>query len=209
MWHTLVWTDGHGGFVRLHLEAGIRSVRVSVPYGKAVVFCAYPLGELNPWGGVLHPLGRDGRVVLTLREGGVARLLQSLSGTAPEPISRLVYPNLRALLDEMLGDDWSCVDYTRLGTAILNGSLERGSIRSLEPFPVVLEDLPTGRWVSEERDDLSFWFDRGSMSVQRLSLFPGLHRFLNRESHMELHILVDTETEQVFVSMREPHMELL
>jgi hypothetical protein len=102
MWYTLVWTDGKGGFQRLHKAAGSRSVRIPVPRGASIVFCAYPLGELEPLGGVFHPLSSNGRLVLTQREGCIAELLQMLSKSLAGPINFLNYPVLFSMLDDTL-----------------------------------------------------------------------------------------------------------
>lgn len=208
MWHTLVWTDGKGGFQRLHLDAGTRTVRIPVPRGRSIVFCAYPLGELEPWGGVFHPLSPQNRLLLTPREGSVARLLQTLSKTSHGPINHLNYPVLSALLENGLGDDFRMLDSNRLGKDILNGSLSERSIQRIPPLEASLTNLPTGFWISADRRTDSFWFDSETSSV-KLSLPGGLHRFLNREACLELRILVDENSLRIFQYIREPPLFLL
>lgn len=208
MWYTLVWTDGKGGFQRLHLDAGTRSVSIPVPRGMDVVFCAYPLGELEPFGGVFHPLYAESRMTLTQREGCIAKLLQTLSKTAAGPINCLNYPMLLSLLDDILGDDFRTVDVNRLGKDILNGVLSRQSIRRIPPLKAALTNLPSGLWVSADLKTESFWLDSETVAVE-LSLPEGLHRFLNRELSLELRLLVDGSSGRIFQYVREPPSFLL
>ena len=208
MWYTLVWTDGKGGFQRLHMDAGSRSVRIPVPRGASIVFCAYPLGELEPLGGVFHPLSSNGRLVLTQREGCIAELLQMLSKSLAGPINFLNYPVLFSMLDDILGDDFRTVDGNRLGKDILNGTFSRRSIHRIPPLKATLTNLPAGLWVSADRKTESFWSDAETTSLE-ISLPDGLHRFLNRESRLELRVVVDGNSDRIFQYIREPPAFLL
>lgn len=192
----------------MHLDAGTRSVRIPVPRGVSIVFCAYPLGELEPFGGVFHPLHPENRLVLTQREGCVAKLLQTLSKNAAGPINYLNYPVLFSLLNDILGDDFRTVDVTRLGKDILNGVLSRQSVRSIPPLKATLTNLPSGLWVSADWKTESFWFDSETSAIE-FPLPEGLHRFLNRESRLELRLLVDGNSGRIFQYVREPPSVLL
>lgn len=208
MWYTLVWTDGSGGFQRLHMEAGIRTAEIPIPRGRSIVFCAYPLGELEPLGGVFSPLSSSSHVVLTQQEGSLAKLLQLLYQTAPQPIGRINYPVLIDMMHDNLGDDLRFVDGNRLGKDILNGTLSEDSIKRIPGSEVSLTNLPTGKWVAASPMDESFWYDFDTDRVN-LSLPGGTHRFLNREAGLELRVVIDEYSDRQFQYIRQPPAFLL
>ncbi len=199
-WHTLVWTDGNGGLEKLHLNANQRVVTVEVPWGKTIVFGAFPLGYLEPMGGVLSHIAPADTITLSQQDGHLCSLLLNLSVTAPNLVSRLNVPRMLQSIAE-LADDSRYLDENRLAHDIVNGSLSNSSYVLLMGLEVEPGAIPEGVWISNDQRIPSMWVDPYE-DPPKLFLPGGMHRFLNRSMGLEMRIMVDAQERKAYRTIR-------
>ncbi|WP_320129038.1 hypothetical protein [uncultured Sphaerochaeta sp.] len=203
LWYTLRWTAGDGTFGTLHIPQGIRKVRISVPRGKTLCACAYPLGCYHPLGGALIP-SENGPLVLVQEEGTICELLLSISKTGPEAVSQVNYPRVLQLIKNKT-DDLELINPTLLAKDLLNGELSSSSLEIKQRVSVFIEDIPPGYWIAERKNDGAFWSQFGDGGVGLL-VSDGLHCFLNREDGLLLKVFADDSSLSFFTSIHEaPH----
>ncbi len=187
LWYTLVWHE-NGTLFRRHVVYG-ESPEISIPLGKTVVFCAYPLGELSPYANAWTPAEESGTLLLTQKYGALGDLcLRLVQGDAPV-IEALDFPALgRYLLSRT--EDLRLLDMDRLALDMLNGSLGEDSVHLVEKIEVPLEGVPSGRWVGDVPQDGAFWVGAHEGAV-RIQLSPGYHHYLCAGRQLEAVVVVE------------------
>lgn len=198
MWYTLVWNDGNS--LRKLMVSGHTEPIISIPLGKTTIVCAFPLGELFPSAGAWTPHSGGPRIVLTQREGALGELLLSLVNGDAAVIESLDYHALVRAANAACGD-MRKLALEVLACDLLNGSLSEDSFVLEEDREVVLDTLPSGRWVSERREDGEFWTGMG-LPVPHVRLSPGKYRYLCASRHTELVIVVEDNEDEVFIGLR-------
>ena len=200
VYHRLRFPDvDKAGTVReMIVPAGVRAVYVELPRELILPVSARAFGRTKAVGAVLNPQEHRGGVMirwveLSHRAGAAAELLLDIW---PQ-YRRLRTLNVPAMLDAMVetggGDPWTC-DMERIKHAILTGTLNRLSIRTLPRFDFVLS-LPAEDWVAEsplwggavrvlaERD--------GRFDIRFEGVVPGDHRFFSPRMGLELFVQID------------------
>lgn len=185
MWHTLVYTTESGELERVHLNVRQKQITVQVRRDCLTVFCAYPLSELQPFGGFWYP-GCGRQIELNQRQGQLAELLVDAYAFNTDAVQQLNGAYLKQLSDL----SW-CLDPVQLELDLLHGELDLERLMLFEKLDVVLQNIPAGYWVSERLNVPSFSFLWDS-SVS-LVLEGGLHRWWNAERNLCLTVYVDLE----------------
>ena len=189
-WYTLVY-QGTDGLEMVNLPIGTRRARVAVPRLGTVVFAAYPLGAGIPM--VAHCLSEKQRksIVLSADLGPLCDSLLHIAKTWPLPVTHVNVSRLAARVREIAPDGMG-VDWNRLATDIVSGTLGRDSVTKLGGRALVLGDVPGGRWVCEAGSFGSLTiFDGEEVSLD--SVPPGVLRFVNLARKMELRLMVSEE----------------
>ena len=160
MWYSLSYYDGES-IKSVTLGTQTRSITLPVRNGKTCVFAAYPLGSLDPMGGVYTP-GKSSEVSLSFKEGRIADLLLDV---------------------KHITDDF---DEDRLYQAFLDGTLSSSSVTKSKYFDVAVDNIPDGRYIGEMDWDPVFDYEHGKDIT--LSLIPGIHRFYNMQRKL-VHVI--------------------
>ncbi len=185
LWYTLKWT--YGKSIRsLYVSPDERKVSICVPAGETVLVAAYPLGEMNPFGGAVTPLDPSGDLVLSQNDGSVVGELLDVDRVVT---MRLNYRALSSVMGNK-ADDLRLVEKVSLLRDLQNGELTAASIKPTALFGVDSFSMPNGLWVSEYFRDSSLVVTDG-MSGD-LQLPEGVFRYLNVEMGRELVIVVDS-----------------
>lgn len=185
LWYTLRWTDSSG--VRsLYVGPEQRSVSLDVPVGETVIVSAYPLGELNPFGGAVCPTDETGTLVLSQNEGVFANELLSLDREVTREL------NYGLIIDNMLK---KCDDLRQIGKVsvirdIQNRQLHDASIKPVSLFGIEPFAVPDGIWTSEFMRDPDLVVTDGTAGP--LELPEGVFRYLNTELDRVLVLIVDS-----------------
>ncbi len=160
---------------------------ISIRKGTAVPVALYPNGTLKPSGGIF-PLDLSGRstLVLSAEEGFLADILLQLHKENSR-IESVNIPRLRKIIAEKCGGDPWVLDGDILKTALLLGSLSVYKIKKKEVLEILIPHVP-GIWISDNPFKKKI-ISSGEGSLE-LSLYHGLHAFLNVENHDELYVSV-------------------
>ncbi|NLZ76642.1 MAG: hypothetical protein GX911_01585 [Spirochaetales bacterium] len=192
LWYTLVYTTKNGNR-KMHLSGGVRQATVVIDRFGACAICAYPLGTLAPLGGFVRTGGSD-RVVLTRKDGLLAKLLVEGNLLNPEAIASLDMDLLSALVGEAVN-----LDSSALLVDLLAGVTPTQSLQRLERVRYLLGGVPPGHWVCEHPSRSSFWIHFGEEIP--LLLDHGATRWLSRERSLILTLVVDSATKMVFSAL--------
>lgn len=196
LWYYLKWTYGHE--VRsLYVPPEERVVKINVPMGETVFVCAFPLGEMRPFGAVVTPFDSASSIALGQSSGYVASILIDVDRDATKGIN---YNALQGVMDEVGREFLSgggrgdvlgtlALDKVRFLRDVINGELSKSSVVFLNPFEVPEFAVPNGVWVSESV--LGLCFEVSDMTMPALRLNEGVHRFLNQIIDRELVVVVD------------------
>lgn len=186
LWYILKWTCG-SELKSLYVSQNEREFLVSVPAGQTVYFCAYPLGEMSPFGGAVTPTDRNNDIVLTQNEGIVVDLL--INGDRSSS-SKVNYRKLVSYMHEK-SDDFRLFDQVRLIRDVHNGDLKESSIKNKNYWIVPQIAIPNGLWMSEFVRDSSMVVENGLS--KELELPEGVFRYYNSSIDRELVVIVDEE----------------
>lgn len=194
LWYSLKWNNG-GKIETVYLDSETREVDIRVSKKHTVYICAYPLGEMLPFGCALTPENTKTRVNLNQYEGYVAHLLINSNLEAAQ---RVNYDLLISRIKEKT-DDPRTLDDSALVSDVMNGKLDAGSVEIGKKFRVESISIPDGKWVSESEYD-------GVLYVQNnktgdLELAPGVYRYYCDETDREFRVTVD-RSGGVFHSLR-------
>ncbi len=180
LWHTLVWTDGWGRLQAMHLSPGERQATIPVQKGKSTIICAYPLGDMLPFGGFFSQ-GNQEVIHLSQEKGELAKLLLDAYLCNPEAVECIDADALFNLCPRV-----SLLNKVTLTVGLLNGVVE---IEDLSPLLAKFADLPAGFWVPERKSQVPFFSVWGE-SVS-LCLEGGVQRWWCRERSLELIVFAD------------------
>ena len=185
LWYTLKWTDGPD--VRaLYIGPEQRRVKLEIPSGETVIIAAYPLGELNPFGGAVTSLDNSPTLVLSQNEGPLADELLSLDREVTREL------NYGLLLENMLK---KCDDLRQIGRISVirdmqNRQLRDTSIKVVSLFGIDAFTLPNGIWTSEYLRDPDLIVTDNTAGP--LELPEGVFHFLNTDLDRILVLIVDS-----------------
>ncbi|MBR2281361.1 MAG: hypothetical protein IJ863_01925 [Spirochaetales bacterium] len=185
LWYTLKWTYGDS-LRSLYIPSDVRKVSISVPVGETVLVAAYPLGEMNPYGGSVTPLDSSMELVLSQNDGSIVGELLDIDRMMTV---RLNYRLLSERMREKV-DDFRLVSKVPLLRDLQNGELLASSIKVSTTFAIDSFSLPNGMWVSEFLRDSSLVVTNGFSGDFELP--EGVFRYLNAEMGRELVIIVDS-----------------
>lgn len=186
LWYSLKWTSGSELKV-LYVSKDQRELSLTIPAGESVFICAFPLGNMRPFGIVVTPFDEAKEFVLNQNDGILAQLFMDADRAAMAGIN---YPKLKeqALKVSL---DFRFLDRIRLLKDSLNGKLAETSLKTIEPFDVPSFDIPSGFWVSESIIGHSILTTDGTTGD--LKLPDGVHRYYNHAMKRELVLVVDSE----------------
>ena len=179
------------------LPIGVRKINLEIPRGQTTFFVAYPLGEGFPFGGAYYR-GTQKRVVsLKSEEGLLCEALLHIAKSWPKCVNTLNYPYLVNEIRDVDENIYS-IDWSQLGKSIVEGSLNESSIVESGLRDVVLENIPVGKWVCENKSFASFSV-YGDEDVVLENLGPSVLRFLNLNLKLQLKIVIpDDISEEIF-----------
>lgn len=186
LWYSLKWTSGSELKV-LYVPKEQRELELSIPAGESVFVCAFPLGNMRPFGAVITPFDETKVFVLNQNDGVLAQLFMDSDRAAVAGINYL-------LLKEQaleVSFDFRLLDKIRLLKDALNGKLSEASLKEVAPYDVLSFEVLNGFWVSESILDPNILTTNGTTG--NLSLPEGVHRYYNKDLQRELVIVVDSE----------------
>lgn len=186
LWYSLKWTSGNDVNV-LYIEKGQREVSITIPSGESVFVCAFPLGNMRPFGSVITPFDNSKVFVLNQNDGVFAQIFMDSDRAAMAGIN---YPLLRSYALEV-SFDFRNLDKIKILKDVLNGKLGESSLKAVELYDVLSFAIPSGFWVSESVLDHNILSLDGNSG--ELHLPVGLHRYYNRTLDRELVIVVDSD----------------
>lgn len=186
LWYTLKWTSGNE-IRTIYVSENEREIELDVPVGETVLICAFPLGDMAPFGGALTPLMDSPRLTLSQNEGSLVADLMDIDASVTR---RLNYGRLKT---EALSkvEDFRLLDSLVLLRDLQNGELDSGSIRKKEMFGVDEFVLPNGIWISEYLTDPAFVVSENIAASTQLP--EGVFRYLNSEMDRVLMVVVDSK----------------
>ena len=185
LWYTLRWTDSSG--VRsLYVGPEERSIILKVPAGETVIVAAWPLGDLNPFGGAVTPMKEDSVLVLSQNEGVFASEFLALDREVTKEL------NYGLLINNMLK---KCDDLRQIGKVsvirdLQNRQLHDTSIKPVSLFGIEQFALPDGIWTCEYLRDADLIVTDGTAGP--LELPEGVFHYLNTELDRMLVLIVDS-----------------
>ena len=201
IWYSLKWSYGRET-KNLYVSPEERVVQIDVPIGETVFVCAFPLGEMRPFGAVVTPFDSSSSFVLGQDDGYLASILLDADRDATKGINYKALKeafgkvedeflwNASSLYDGPAVLQWTmALDKVRFLRDVMNGELCESSIVFLEPFEVPGFAVPNGVWIGESV--------LGSYIVVKDSMMPplwlceGVHRFYNPAMDRELVVVVD------------------
>ncbi len=186
LWYSLKWTSGSEINV-LHLSKKEREVSITIPAGESVFVCAFPLGNMRPFGAVITPFDNSKVFILNQNDGIFAQLFMDSDRAA---VAGINYPLLREYALEV-SFDFRYLDKTKLLKDSLNGNLSKSSLRAVESNNVLSFAIPNGFWVSESVLDHNILTMDGTTGT--LNLPEGVHRYYNHTLERELVVVVDSD----------------
>ena len=186
LWYSLKWTSG-SEINALYVPKDARELSLTIPAGESVFVCAFPLGNMRPFGTVITPFDEAKVFVLEQNDGILAQLFMDSDRAA---VAGINYPRVKAKALEV-SFDFRLLDQVRLLKDALNGKLTENSFKAVEAFDVPSFDIPTGFWVSEAVLGHNILTTSGATG--NLKLPSGVHRYYNSSMKRELVIVVDTE----------------
>jgi hypothetical protein len=195
-WYTIVY-HFYGEVHFVTLPIGVRKINLEIPRDQTTFFIAYPLGEGLPFGGAYYRGSQKRVVSLKSEEGLLCEALLHIAKSWPKCVNTLNYPYLVNEIRDVDENLYS-IDWSQLGKSIIEGSLNNSSIVRSNLRDVVLENIPVGKWVCENKSFSSFTV-YGDEDIVLESLGPSVLRFLNLNLKLQLKIVVPTDlNEEVF-----------
>ena len=186
LWYSLKWTTGSEINV-LYISKDQREVSITIPSGESVFVCAFPLGNMRPFGTVITPFDNSKAFVLNQNDGVFAQLFMDSDRAAMAGIN---YPLLKNYALE-LSFDFRLFNKVTLLKDALNGKLGKSSFKVGELYDVLSFAIPNGFWVSESVLDHNILTSDGFSGLLRLP--EGVHRYYNRTLERELIVVVDSD----------------
>jgi hypothetical protein len=189
-WYTLVYQNKDSLRVTT-LPIGSRKALVEVPKTGAIVFVAYPLGEGLPLGAALEATGLNKKLKLDSELGSLGETLLYVAKTWPKCVQSI---NWEKICKEVLcvDDKGLAIQWNRLANDLVNGKLSSLSFQKGVTRDLVLEDIPSGKWVCEIKGFGSFVVYKDEAVVLK-ELPVGLLRFLNLQRKLVLKIFISED----------------
>lgn len=189
-WYSVVYQENNT-LKTTTIPIGERTILVRAPSKGAVVFVAYPLGEGLPLGAALEATSSNKKVLLEANGGQLAEVLLYTAKKWPLCTRSINWSNIKR---EILNVDCKglAVDWNRFAKDLVNGKLTESSFTKGATRDLVLEDIPSGRWVCEI-DEIGFFTIYKNEEVFLKDLPEGEIRFLNLEKKMALNIFISED----------------
>lgn len=195
-WYTLVY-HSYDELNFITLPIGVRKINLEIPRNQTVLFVAYPLGEGLPFGGAYYRGAKKRVVNLKSDEGLLCEALLHIVKSWPKCVNSINYPYLVSEM-RVVDEHLFSLDWNRLGKSIVEGTISSTSIVKNGLRDVILENIPTGKWVCENSSFGSFAV-YGDEYVILENLGPSVLRFLNLNLKLQLKIVVpDDLSEEAF-----------
>ncbi|MGP1508661.1 MAG: hypothetical protein ACTTJW_07285 [Sphaerochaeta sp.] len=185
LWYTLKWTCGDG-IKSLYISPEQRKVSLKVPAGETVLIAAYPLSDMNPFGGAVTPLMSSGKITLSQNDGAVVNELMNIDRQVTQ---RLNYGLLSKTIQRKT-DDFRCIEKVSLLRDIQNGVLGDTSVKKVSLYGIESLAVPCGLWTSEFLRDQSI--PASENMTGSLELPEGVFRYLNTDLDRVLVVIVDS-----------------
>ncbi len=186
LWYSLKWTTGNEINV-LYISKEKREVSLTIPSGESVFICAFPLGNMRPFGFIITPFDNSSLFVLSQNDGVFAQLFMDSDRAA---VAGINYPLLKSYALEV-SFDFRNLNKIKILKDALNGNLSKSSIVAVEAYDVLSFAIPNGFWISESVLDHNILTVDGTSGILHLS--EGVHRYYNRTLERELIIVVDSD----------------
>lgn len=194
LWYLLKWNDNEQ-IQTMYIDSLTREVIVDIPRSHTVYICAYPLGEMQPFGCGITPRNLKGKIELNQCEGYVAHLLINSNLGAAQHVN---FDLVMDQLSEQTNDVRTLDDATFIAD-VQNGRLNKNTLRTKPRFEVESISIPNGKWMSEYQGDLPLFVNKGKTGT--LFVSPGVYRYYCTELDREFRLAVDYDG-TVFYSLR-------
>ena len=184
LWYSLKWTD-KDNIRTQYVDKTIRNVKIKIPLGETVCICAFPLGDMEPYGTCIIPSDNRNIYQLSQNGGHLARIIMERE----VPIrSNINFPLLENACYS-LTDDFRRLDEVELISGMTNGKLTKASVKlnTLSEIPEL--SVLNGIWISENEKDP--YIQVFNSKIPPMKLPPGTHRFYCRSQTREIRISID------------------
>lgn len=196
IWYSLKWSYGNE-IKSLYVSPEEKEVEIKIPVGETVFICAFPLGEMQPFGCVITPLDSLSTFELSQDDGFWAAMFLDLDRDVTKGLN---YKELKSVIGERLkevsdqGGNQAGISCRNLDKVVFlrdvyNGELSKSSIEFLSPFTVSPFAVSNGVWISELM--LGPCYTVTNSIMPELTLSEGVHRFYNPTTNRELVVVVD------------------
>lgn len=186
LWYSLKWTTGSEINV-LYISKDQREVSITIPSGESVFVCAFPLGNMRPFGSIITPFDNSSVFVLNQNDGVFAQLFMDSDRAA---VAGINYPLLKSYAYEV-SFDFRNLNRIKILKDSLNGNLGKSSLVAVEIHNVLSFAIPNGFWICESVLGHNILTTDGTSGALHLS--EGVHRYYNRTLERELIIVVDSD----------------
>ena len=187
LWYTVKWTNGKE-LESLHVDENTRTLSLKIPLGQTVYICAYPLGEMSPFACAVTPLSKKNDYLLNQNDG---YLIQEIINLEEQVRSRINYPHLSKICFSKT-EDFRTINKVDLLQDILNGKLNKSSVKIKSPVEVPPVSTLDGIWISENLSDNLVTVE--NRRTPQLFLNPGINRFYCPKENREMRITVDYDS---------------
>lgn len=185
MWYSLKWTNGQS-IGSLHIPRDKKSVSISIPKGKTIIICAYPLGKMNPLGVVINGNKTKNTFRLSQNTGAICSFLINID----QHISSILnYDKIEKVL-KLNFQDYRLLNANKLSADIINGEISKDSFCRIGKKQVLLSCIPKGKWIPSCLLDEPISIDKADKKIS-LFLSPGIHYYINNIKNLELKISVE------------------
>lgn len=199
LWYKLSYNDNMGIIHSKKISTGIHDVSLCVPKKTNTYLIVQVIGDYYPQGGVITTVTMS-NVELTFEQGYLVDFLLSIENQNSDALNILNYEKLFQTLKDT--KQLYSFDQFTLARSILKGSLVDSSIYSLNNVRVDVTQIPTGYWVSDYKNEGSFWVTNYVENNVILSLNDGIHNYLNYYNGFLCRIVVDARNNKYFVTLK-------
>ena len=186
LWYSLKWCDGDGEHVK-YVEQGVKSLKIKVKADRTVYICAYPLADMMPFGAAFSPVRVPSCVVLSQDEGYLADIFMNLKEEVREQVN---WENLIQSCREK-SEALTDLDVQMLVSAAMNGNLSKRAIVKNKSYEIGPFMVQNGVWIPESAGLPRVVVTEGSM--EKMEVTPGVYRYYERESGLELRIVCEAD----------------
>ena len=173
----------------LFIPEHVRKVRLKVKKGMLSLFLSYPADGFTPIAAYREP-GREEEIVFGYSTSSLIEFLIEVANENPYIVSNL---SLSSLFSSYSGDEISKRKFLSL---LEKGKLTESSDINGSLFPVKLENLITGRWLSD-RDDMEDIIVNGNSEGVTLNLYEGIYVYIHESLKQMVTIVVSEDGESL------------